>query len=81
MVQEQASAFLYCSPSPKVLEAYANFSKSDTVINGKHYIMGFMMRVKPDKIRYPAEEPDYWILNATTDEMRPYRILVKEKKE
>ena len=43
--------------------------------------MGFMMRVKPDKIRYPPEEPDYWILNATTDEMRPYRILVKEKKE
>ena len=40
-----------------------------------------MMRVKPDKIRYPAEKKDYWVLNPTTDEMRPYRILVKEKKE
>ena len=42
--------------------------------------MGFMMRVKPDKIRYPKEKKDYWVLNPTTDEMRPYRILVKEKK-
>ena len=41
--------------------------------------MGFMMRVKPDKIRYPLEKPEYWVLNATPDEMRPYRILVKEK--
>ena len=75
----QVGVGIYCSPSPKVLEAYASFSTSDSIIQGKHYIMGFMMRVKPDKIRYPAEEPDYWILNATTDEMRPYRILVKEK--
>ena len=78
---KQIGVGIYCSPSPKVLEAYANFSKSDTVINGKHYIMGFMMRVKPDKIRYPEEKEEYWVLNATTDEMRPYRILVKEKKE
>ena len=77
----QVGVGIYCSPSPDVLEAYASDSTSSTVIQGKHYIMGFMMRVKPDKIRYPAEEPDYWILNATTDEMRPYRILVKEKKE
>jgi len=78
---KQIGVGIYCSPSPKVLEQYANYSKSDTEINGKHYIMGFMMRVKPDKIRYPDAEPDYWILNATTDEMRPYRILVKEKEE
>ena len=75
----QVGVGIYCSPSPDVLEAYASDSTSSTVIQGKHYIMGFMMRVKPDKIRYPAEEPDYWILNATDDEMRPYRILVKEK--
>ena len=40
--------------------------------------MGFMMRVKPDKIRSPKEKEDYWVLNPTTDEIRPYRILVKE---
>ena len=70
---------IYCSPNPKVLEFYANQSTSETTINGKHFMMGFMMRVKPDKIRIPPEQPDYWILNGTTDEMRPYRILVKEK--
>ena len=40
--------------------------------------MGFMMRVKPDKIRISSSVPDYWVLNPTDDEIRPYRILVKE---
>ena len=71
---------IYCSPKPSDLEIYANFGESSTVIQSNHYIMGFMMRVKPDKIRYSKEKEDYWVLNPTTDEMRPYRILVKEKK-
>ena len=40
--------------------------------------MGFMMRVKPDKIRQCSGDPDYWVLDGTTNEMRPYRILIKE---
>ena len=36
------------------------------------------MRVKPDRIRTSKERPQYWILDGTTDEMRPYRILLKE---
>ena len=76
---QQIGVGIYCSPSPKVMEDYANYSTSESVVQGKHYIMGFMMRVKPDKIRYPEEQSDYWILNATTDEIRPYRILVKIK--
>ena len=70
---------IYCSPYPEVMEEYASYKKSETTINGKKYIMGFMMRVKPDKIKYPEANPEYWVLNASTDEMRPYRILVKEK--
>ena len=35
------------------------------------------MRVKPDKIRYSIKQKDYWVLNGTTDEMRPYRIMIK----
>ncbi len=69
---------VYCSPDPEVLEAYARGAKSETVVDGKKYMMGFMMRVKPDKINIPVEQPDYWVLNGTTDEMRPYRILIKE---
>jgi len=72
---------IYCSPSPKVLEQYADYGESSTVFKGKKFIMGFMMRVKPDKIRYSEKQKDYWVLNPTTDEMRPYRILIKEKKE
>ena len=69
---------VYCSPDPKVMESYAKGAKSETTVNGKKFIMGFMMRVKPDKIRYSNSQPDYWVLNGTTDEMRPYRIMVKE---
>ena len=58
------------------MEEYAGIST--TKINGKNFKMGFMMRVKPDKIRYSEDEPDYWVLNGTTDEMRPYRIMLKE---
>ena len=40
-----------------------------------------MLRVKPDVIRCCADcdyAKDYWVLNPTPDEIRPYRILYKE---
>ena len=40
--------------------------------------MVFMIRVKPDKIRSSNTSPKEKILNGTTDEMRPGRILIKE---
>ena len=67
---------VYCSPKPKIMDEYAG--NSSTSVNGKTYKMGFMMRVKPDKIRYSKNKPDYWVLNGTKDEMRPYRIMLKE---
>ena len=67
---------VYCSPKPDVMEEYAGTSSNQ--VNGKRFKMGFMMRVKPDKIRYSDDMPDYWVLNGTTDEMRPYRIMLKE---
>ena len=36
------------------------------------------MRVKPDKIRYSNSKKDYWVLDGTPNEMRPYRIMVKQ---
>ena len=65
---------VYCSPDPNVMDQYAHSTNK----NGKQYKMGFMMRVKPDKIRYSLAKKDYWVLNGKTDEMRPYRILIKE---
>ena len=66
---------VYCSPSPDVMNEYAGTAK----INGKSFKLGFMIRVKPDKIRASKDQQDYWVLNGTTDEMRPYRILIKEE--
>ena len=66
---------VYCSPLPSVMDEYAKYS--NTKINGKTYKMGFMMRVKPDKIRISGSQKNYWVLNGTTDEMRPYRIMIK----
>ena len=68
---------VYCSPNPYVMESYARCAQSSTNINGIHYMMGFMMRVKPERIRYSDSQKDYWVLNGSTDEMRPYRIMVK----
>ena len=66
---------VYCTPNIKVAEDYAGQS---SIVNGRRYKMVFMMRVKPDRIRTSKEPPQEWILDGTTDEMRPYRILLKE---
>ena len=75
---QKVSIGIYCSPKPSVMDDNAKWSKTDTIVNGKRYKVGFMMRVKPGKIRISSSFKDYWVLNPTTDEMRPYRILVKE---
>ena len=69
-------AGVYCSPDPEVMNTYAK--NLNTKINGKKYKIGFMMRVKPDKIRIAQNRPDYWVLDGTKEEMRPYRIMLKE---
>ena len=66
---------VYCSPDPNVMDSYAKYSSTN--IKGKTYKMGFMMRVKPDKIRISGNKKNFWVLNGTTDEMRPYRIMIK----
>jgi len=65
---------VYCSPLPEIMDGYAG----DCTCDGKRYKVGLMIRVKPDKIRASKDMPEYWVLNGTTDEMRPYRILLKE---
>jgi hypothetical protein len=65
---------VYLTPKPEVLEQYSGVFK----YNGTHYMVGFMTRVKPEKIRCPEEKQDYWVINGTDNEVRPYRILIKE---
>ena len=47
-------------------------------IEGVYYKIGFMLRVNPKKIRCPQTQSNYWVLNGNFDEIRPYRILVKQ---
>ena len=72
---------VYCSPDPQVMEEYAAQAYTKANNKGKEYLIGFMMRVKPDKIRYSNSEKNYWVLDGTKDEMRPYRIMIKEYKK
>ena len=62
------------TPNPKFMEQ--NCGIFDCC--GKQYKIGFMTRVMPTKIRCPEGQEDYWIINGIDNEIRPYRILIKE---
>ncbi len=68
---------VYCTPNPNTADGYSG----QIDVNGHRYKVAFMLRVKPDKIRYSNSQPDYWVLNAGDgdfSEMRPYRFLIKK---
>ena len=71
---------VYCTPSIKTAESYAGISK----INNVSYKTVLMVRVKPSALRhcdscYDSKAPyNYWVVNGTTNEIRPYRILYKK---
>ena len=69
---------VYCTAKISTAEKYAGISE----INGKSYKTVFMVRVKPNAIRHCdkcsiSKNDQYWVVNGTTDEIRPYRILYK----
>ena len=37
-----------------------------------------MVRVNPSYIREPTSQPDYWIVDGKTNQLRPYRLLIKD---
>ena len=71
---KKVGAGVYCTPNIKTAEGYAGISQ----VNGKNYKTVLMVRVKPDNIRQCTCINDYWVVNGTTDEIRPYRILYKQ---
>ena len=67
---------VYCTPNIETAASYAGTSE----IDGKKYKTVLMVRVKPDSIRCCGQcsfAKDYWVVNGTNDEIRPYRILYK----
>ena len=72
---------VYCTPTIATAE---NMYAGKSNINGINYKTVLMVRVKPSAIRHCDSCPDsrapnnYWVVNGTTDEIRPYRILYKK---
>ena len=64
---------VYCTPHIEIAESYAGISN----INGKSYKTVLMTRVKPSAIRICEDEKDFWVVDGTKNEIRPYRILYK----
>ena len=62
------------TPKPEIMEQ--NCDIFDCF--GKKYKIGFMTRVMPKTIRCAEKQDDYWVINGTDNEIRPYRILIKE---
>ena len=65
---------VYCTPNVDTAQGYSGESE----INGIKYSTVLMVRVKPNAIRHCSDSGDYWVVNGTTDEIRPYRILYKK---
>ena len=57
---------------------YAENSAGIIEISGYKIKIILMCRVNPLKIRQPKKFKECWILNPTSDEIRPYRILIKK---
>ena len=65
---------VYMTQFPMVMEQHCSVYSCQ----GKKYKIGIMCRVMPDKIRCSTNSEDYWVINGTDNEVRPYRILIKE---
>ena len=65
---------VYCTQKIESAEQYAGISE----INGIKYQIVLMTRVKPDAIRQCRCENNYWVVDGTPNEIRPYRILYKK---
>ena len=63
-----------CFSDPKLLEEH-----TETIdVNGDNYKVGFMIRVKPDKIRVPENNKNIFVVNGNENDLRPYGILIKK---
>ena len=71
---EKVGQGVYCTPYVDIAENYAGISN----INGEKYKTFLMVRVRPDSIRSCEDQKDYWVVDGTTDDIRPYRILYKK---
>ena len=77
---------VYFTPKISIADSYALWN--DITFEDKKFRFVFMLRVNPYKIRICEGEKDYWVFEGDSlgekterkfdDEVRPYRILLKE---
>ena len=65
---------VYITPNIDVAFSYAGV----ITLGKKNYKLVIMVRVKPEFIREPTTQPDYWIVDGKANQLRPYRLLIKE---
>ena len=63
---------VYCSPDIKETECYGGLCQG--------YKCVFMCRVNPKKLRIAKNYPKYWVVNGNSNEIRPYRLLIRKDK-
>ena len=74
ILEKRFGVGVYCTPHIKTAEGYAGISN----VNGNNFTTVLKVRVKPNVIRHCTDSWDYWVVNGTTDEIRPYRFLYKK---
>ena len=73
---------IYCTPYIGIAEQFAGKS----IIKGKKYKTIIMVRINPKARRHcytcdDSRKNEYWVVNPSTDEIRPYRILYKRSED
>lgn len=67
---------VYVTPDINIAFDYAGL----ITLGKKSYKLVIMVRVNPSYIRTPSTQKDYWIVDGETNQLRPYRLLIKEFK-
>ena len=65
---------VYVTPNIKVAFNYSGF----ITLGKKNYRLVIMVRVNPYYLRIPTTQRDYWIIDGKANQLRPYRLLIKE---
>ena len=61
---------VYCTPEISIADEYS------VPVDG--YKCVFMCRVNPKNVRIPKTCQDYWVVSGNSNDIRPYRLLIKK---
>ena len=65
---------VYVTPDINTAYGYAGI----ITLGKKNYKLVIMVRVNMKHVRIPTTQPNYWIVDGKSDQLRPYRLLIKD---